>query len=119
MANLVISNDQLLPIALPDYAGMIAVLMNNMSIGSQRQYNHTYDDWKTWCIDTGIDTYALSAPNVMRYLQSRNLSRATRQARLTHQPAGCGHKRLRVLTGSKRCREQRTGSLRREDTRPG
>ena len=42
-----------------------------------------------------------------------------RQARLPHQPAGRGHKRLRILTGYKRCREQRTGSGRREDTSLG
>lgn len=69
---------------LPDYTGMIEVLLGSMSSNSKRQYEHTYDDWRKWCATTGIPANELSAPNVMRYLQSRNLSRATRQARLTH-----------------------------------
>jgi len=70
--------------ALPDYSGMLEVLLNSMSSNSKRQYEHTYEDWRKWCLAAGIQANELSAPNVMRYLQSRNLSRATRQARLTH-----------------------------------
>ncbi len=69
---------------LPDYAGMLEVLLGGMSTASRRQYQHTYADWRTWCAGTGVNPNDLSAPNVMRYLQSRNLSRATKQARLTH-----------------------------------
>ncbi len=68
----------------PDYIGMLEVLLSGMSAGSRRQYEHTYNDWREWCSKNGVDADALSAPNVMRYLQSRPLSRATRQARLTH-----------------------------------
>lgn len=69
---------------LPDYAGMMEVLLTGMSIGSRRQYEHTFNDWKMWCSENSIHPDQLSAPHVMRYLQSRNLSRATKQARLTH-----------------------------------
>ncbi len=69
---------------LPDYAAMIDVLLSSMSNSSRRQYEHTFNDWRTWCVDNGLSPNELSAPNVMRYLQSRNLSRATKQARLTH-----------------------------------
>ena len=69
---------------LPDYAGMLNVLLSSMSTGSRRQYQHTFNDWQMWCVTTGTNPNALSAPNVMRYLQSRPLSRATKQARLTH-----------------------------------
>ncbi len=68
----------------PDYAAMIEVLLSGMSTLSQRQYEHTFKDWRSWCADNGITPTELSAPHVMRYLQSRNLSRATKQARLTH-----------------------------------
>jgi integrase len=68
----------------PDYIGMLEVLLSGMSAGSRRQYQHTYNDWRDWCSKNSINADALSAPNVMRYLQSRPLSRATRQARLTH-----------------------------------
>ncbi len=68
----------------PDYAGMLEVLLGGMSTNSRRQYEHTYNDWRKWCTENGVDANELSAPNVMRYLQSRPLSRATRQARLTH-----------------------------------
>jgi integrase len=37
-----------------------------------------------WCAGTRINPSELAAPNVMRYLQSRPLSRATKQARLTY-----------------------------------
>ncbi len=69
---------------LPDYAGMLEVLLSGMSINSRRQYQHTYNDWRVWCGANGMDANALSAPNVMHYLNSRPLSRATKQARLTH-----------------------------------
>ncbi len=69
---------------VPDYAGMLEVLLGGMSTNSRRQYEHTYNDWRKWCIENGVDADELSAPNVMRYLQSRSLSRSTRQARLTH-----------------------------------
>lgn len=68
----------------PDYAGMLEVLLAGMSINSRRQYEHTYNDWRKWCMENSVDANEFSAPNVMRYLQSRPLSRATRQARLTH-----------------------------------
>jgi integrase len=68
----------------PDYAGMLEVLLGGMSTNSRRQYEHTYNDWRKWCTENNVDADELSAPNVMRYLQSRPLSRATRQARLTH-----------------------------------
>src|SRR3954471_220111 len=68
----------------PDYAGMLEVLLGGMSTNSRRQYEHTYNDWRQWCSQNSVDANQLSAPNVMRYLQSRPLSRATRQARLTH-----------------------------------
>lgn len=68
----------------PDYAGMLEVLLSGMSINSRRQYEHTYNDWRKWCAENSVHPDELSAPNVMRYLQSRPLSRATRQARLTH-----------------------------------
>ncbi len=68
----------------PDYAGMLEVLMGGMSTNSRRQYEHTYNDWRKWCAENAVDVNELSAPHVMRYLQSRPLSRATRQARLTH-----------------------------------
>lgn len=63
---------------------MFEVLLAGMSINSRRQYQHTYADWRGWCTANGIEADALSAPNVLRYLSSRNLSRATKQARLTH-----------------------------------
>ena len=66
---------------LPNYAGMLDVLLSGMSDNSKRQYEHTYDDWRMWCATVNIPANELSAPNVMRYLQSRNLARATRQAR--------------------------------------
>ena len=68
----------------PDYGGMLEVLLGGMSTNSRRQYEHTYNDWRKWCKENAVDADELSAPNVMRYLQSRPLSRATRQARLTH-----------------------------------
>ncbi len=69
---------------LPDYAGMLEVLLAGMSTNSRRQYQHTYNDWRTWCASAAVNVNTLSAPNVMRYLNSRPLSRATKQARLTH-----------------------------------
>lgn len=63
---------------------MIEVLLGGMSTASRRQYQHTFMDWRAWCRENGIDPNELSAPNVLRYLQSKNLSRATKQARLTH-----------------------------------
>lgn len=86
MKNLITSQSVSLKvnIAPPDYAGMLDVLLGGMSTSSRRQYEHTYADWQTWCASAGINPDALSAPNVMRYLQSRPLSRSTKQARLTH-----------------------------------
>ncbi len=69
---------------LSAYAAMIDVLLSGMSTSSRRQYEHTFNDWRVWCADSGIHPNELSAPHVMRYLQSRNLSRSTKQARLTH-----------------------------------
>src|SRR5689334_7237241 len=74
----------LIPRPSPDYAGMLEVLLGGMSTNSRRQYEHTYNDWRKWCLENGVDVNQLSAPNVMRYLQNRPLSRSTRQARLTH-----------------------------------
>jgi len=70
--------------ALPDYAGMLEVLLGGMSTASCRQYQHTFNDWRMWCVETGANPNDLAAPNVMNYLKSRSLSRATKQARLTH-----------------------------------
>ncbi|MCA0457901.1 MAG: site-specific integrase [Chloroflexi bacterium] len=67
-----------------DYAAMLEVMLAGMSNGSRRQYEHTYADWRVWCAANSIDPGAISAPNVMRYLNERPLSRATKQARLTH-----------------------------------
>ena len=61
---------------LPDYAGMVEVMLAGMSTNSRRQYEHTYSDWLVWCAANGVDANVLSAPNVMHYLNSRPLSRA-------------------------------------------
>ncbi|MEZ4670669.1 MAG: site-specific integrase [Anaerolineae bacterium] len=66
------------------YAPMINVLINSLSASSRRQYEHTFNDWRAWCASNLTDPLELSAPNVLRYLQTRNLSRATKQSRLTH-----------------------------------
>lgn len=80
----VLQNNILTTPALPDYIGMLDVLLGSISNSSRRQYERTFSDWKRWCVDHAIRPDDLSAPNVRNYLQSRNLSRATRQARLTH-----------------------------------
>ncbi len=82
--NIITTHANSLASPLPDYAGMLEVLLGGMSTASRRQYEHTYTDWRTWCASAGVNPDELSAPNVMRYLQSRNLSRSTKQARLTH-----------------------------------
>ncbi len=84
--NLITSHSVSLKVNLPppDYMGMLKVLLNSMSMSSRRQYEHTFNDWRSWCADNGLSPDELSAPNVMSYLQSRSLSRATKQARLTH-----------------------------------
>jgi integrase len=69
---------------IPDYTRLLEVLLAGMSTSSRRQYEHTYTDWRQWCEANQIDPMELSAPNVMDYLHSRNLARATKQARLTH-----------------------------------
>lgn len=82
--DLMTTNAQIAATPLPDYVGMMEVMLSGMSKGSRRQYEHSYNDWRKWCSEIGVHPDELSAPNVMHYLQSRNLSRATKQARLTH-----------------------------------
>ena len=86
MANKILLNiNNIVPLDnQPDYAGMLEVLLGSMSNNSRRQYQHTYNDWRLWCETAGVDVNTITAPNVQRYLQSRPLSRNTKQARLTH-----------------------------------
>jgi integrase len=51
---------------------------------SKRQYQHTFDAWRAWCAENGIAPYDLSAGHVIHFLNSANLARKTRMARLTH-----------------------------------
>lgn len=51
---------------------------------SKRQYLHSFEAWRVWCDATHTAPYALSAVNVIRFLDSTPLARRTKMARLTH-----------------------------------
>src|SRR5690554_8116884 len=60
------------------------IMAYGLSEGSRRQYRHTFDRWRAWCIETGVHPADLSAANVIRFLDSHDLARKTRMAQLTH-----------------------------------
>lgn len=61
-----------------------SIMEYGLSAGSQRQYKHTFDLWKAHCKKTGIVSDNLSAANVIAFLESQNVARKTKMARLTH-----------------------------------
>jgi integrase len=62
------------------------LLLSGLSENSQRQYQHTFDDWRDWCAwqTPAVHPADLNAFNVLAYLRSRPISRATALNRLSH-----------------------------------
>lgn len=56
----------------------------SLSDTSKRKYQHTYQLWKNFADQNGIDAMELTAKNVIRFLDSTNTSHSTKQNRLSH-----------------------------------
>lgn len=65
-------------------ADAIELMAYGLTDTSKRQYLHTFQTWRAWCEADGIAPDDLSAAHVIAFLEAGDLSRRTRQARLTH-----------------------------------
>lgn len=55
-----------------------------LSETSKRQYAHTFSQWLAWCAAQDINRLDLTDENVIAFLESAQIGKATKQARLTH-----------------------------------
>ncbi len=57
---------------------IIRATLNTLANSSQRVYNQTYDLWKDWCSNHGIQPIDLHPENVLAFLRDQQVTRATR-----------------------------------------
>lgn len=60
------------------------ILAYGLTDNSQRQYQHTFTLWRDWCADNGVMAHDVSARHVIAFLESSDIARKTKMARLTH-----------------------------------
>lgn len=70
-----------LPSSLQD---AFETLLYSLSESSKRQYQHSFNLWFQYCQQQGLDRLALSAKNVIGFLETGNIGYSTKQARLSH-----------------------------------
>jgi integrase len=85
MSGAILPIDPQLPVTTTT-GDLIGLMLKRLSTNSQRQYAHTFNDWRSWCVEQSpiVPLTDLTAVNVMKYLEARNLSRGSAQNRLSH-----------------------------------
>lgn len=60
------------------------ILLYSLSEASRRQYLHTFKSWVAFCDTHALPHTAMTASNLIAFLESGSLAHRTRQARLSH-----------------------------------
>ena len=68
----------------PDFEQLLTVINDSLSPTSQRVYRRTYDAWRDWCDEHGTDALDVTYDNVRAFLFDADVSKSTRQNRLSH-----------------------------------
>lgn len=66
------------------FADVLKLVVSSLSATSQRQYKYTYQLWVNFANAHGFSPVELTAKNVIAFLDNQQLSKSTKQARLTH-----------------------------------
>lgn len=84
MTTAIVLQDQPVIVARNRIHSAFDLMVYGLTDTSRRQYEHTFNSWRDWCLQNGVTPANLSAENVIHYLESARLARRTKQARLTH-----------------------------------
>lgn len=66
------------------YRNAMQAMTYGLTAGSRAQYESTFRLWRRWCESQGWHHLDLSAPHVIAFLDSQDITRRTKQARLSH-----------------------------------
>lgn len=71
-------------LAQVDLDTVLTPLLYSLSDSSKRKYQHTFEMWKDFCADHGIQLYNFSANNLVLFFESMDASHSTKKNRLSH-----------------------------------
>jgi integrase len=83
MNEIVPTNNQQSIIVETDFPSLVRIVLSMVTESSARVYQQTFNKWKDWCADNGIDALELNAATVTRFLRQQSVTLATRQRMLS------------------------------------
>lgn len=65
------------------FTDLVSIVETTVAAASARVYRQTYEKWSRWCSQHGLDQFDMTPLNVSAYLDSQDVTKATKQRQLS------------------------------------